>query len=167
VEKDDWLLIYSRLTGSPYEVEPLVVYLRERTDWTLICPTLPGHGESQTLKGIHFRQWLDHAEVELNKLFQSCDVVYVIGFSMGGLIACFLAANYPVDKLILLSAAAYYINPKQLTADLLEIGIDLINGNLPDNELFSRYKRKITETPLATTRQFRSLVSFINQTNAG
>jgi len=85
----------------------------------------------------------------------------VIGFSMGGLITSFLAANYPVDKLVLLSAAAYYINPRQLAADIKKIISDSFRGNLQENELFHRYKRKITETPLAATLQFRRLVSFI------
>jgi esterase/lipase len=147
-------------TGSPYEVEPLVEYLHDRTDWIFSVPTLPGHGDTHTLKGIHYQQWLDHAETELKKLIQTCDVVYVIGFSMGGLIASFLAVNYPVDKLILLSAAAYYINPRQLAADLKKMIKDSFNGNLRDNELFLRYKRKITETPLAATLQFRRLVTF-------
>lgn len=148
-------------TGSPYEVEPLVEYLKERTDWIFSVPTLPGHGKTQTLKGINYHQWIDHAETELKKLIQTCEIVYVIGFSMGGLIASFLAANYPVDKLILLSAAAYYINPRQLAADIKKIMMDTFNGKLRDNELFQRYKRKITETPLAATMQFRQLVSFI------
>ncbi|KPD00014.1 hypothetical protein LR69_01687 [Geobacillus sp. BCO2] len=30
-------------TGSPEEVAPLADYLRERTDWVIETPTLPGH----------------------------------------------------------------------------------------------------------------------------
>ena len=134
-------------TGAPYEVEPLVGYLQERTDWVFSVPTLPGHGELSSLKGIHYQQWIDHAEAELDKLIETCDEVYVIGFSMGGLIASYLAANYPVKKLILLSAAAYYINPRQLAADIKMAILDSLKGNLRENELFLHYKRKITETP--------------------
>lgn len=148
-------------TGAPYEVEPLVDYLQNRTDWKFSVPTLPGHGIPGSLKGIQYQQWLNHAETELQELIETCDEVYVIGFSMGGMIASYLAAHYPVDKLILLSAAAYYINPKQLTSDLTRIIRDAFMGNLQDNELFLRYKRKITETPFAATIQFRRLVSFI------
>ncbi|ETI66139.1 alpha/beta hydrolase [Neobacillus vireti] len=148
-------------TGAPYEVEPLVGYLQERTDWVFSVPTLPGHGELSSLKGIHYQEWIDHAGVELGKLSEICDEVYVIGFSMGGLIASYLAAHYPVKKLILLSAAAYYINPKQLAADIKMAILDSLHGNLLDNELFLHYKRKITETPFAATLQFRRLVTFI------
>ncbi|MDQ1143186.1 carboxylesterase [Bacillus sp. SORGH_AS 510] len=148
-------------TGAPYEVEPLVDFLQQRTDWVFRVPTLPGHGEANSLKGIHFQEWINHAETELKQLIDNCDEVYVVGFSMGGMIASYLAANYPVDKLILLSAAAYYINPRQLATDIKQTFLDAIKGNLKENELFHRYKRKITETPLAATLQFRKLVTFI------
>jgi carboxylesterase len=148
-------------TGAPYEVEPLVEYLQERTDWIFRVPTLPGHGETLALKGVTYDQWIRHAEEELEDLMQTCDVIYIIGFSMGGLIASYLASIYPIDKLILLSAAAIYINPKQLAADIKEMFKDTLQGNLVNNELFLRYKRKIKETPLSATIQFRRLVSFI------
>lgn len=148
-------------TGAPYEVEPLVEFLQKRTDWRFSVPTLPGHGEPGSLKGIRYQQWLECAEGELKNLIETCDKVYVIGFSMGGLIASYLAANYPVDKLVLLSAAAYYINPRQLAQDIKMMMKDTLTGKLPENELFLRYKRKITETPLAATVQFRRLVSYI------
>ncbi|MFZ7947030.1 MULTISPECIES: alpha/beta hydrolase [Bacillaceae] len=154
------LLIHG-FTGAPYEVEPLASFLEENTDWLFSVPTLPGHGEPGALKGVRYQEWIDCAEAELKKLNEACKVVYVIGFSMGGLIASFLAAKHPVDKLILLSAAAYYVNPRQLGADIKKIILDSFQGNLQENELFHRYKRKITETPLAATLQFRKLVSSV------
>jgi carboxylesterase len=146
-------------TGSPYEVAPLVSFLEKRTDWLLVVPTLPGHGDTLSLKGISYTQWLEHAEKELKWLLSKCEIVYVIGFSMGGLIASYLATMYPIDKLVLLSAAAYYINFKQLAEDIKEIVLDSIKGSLASNELFLRYKKKITATPIGATIQFRKLVS--------
>jgi len=154
------LLIHG-FTGAPYEVQPLAEYLQERTDWKFSVPTLPGHGVPGSLKGVQYQEWIDHAEAEMLKLIDTCNEVYVVGFSMGGMIASYLAAKYPVKKLILLSAAAFYLNPKQLAVDIKEIAKDSLSGNLRANELFLRYKRKITETPFAATLQFRRLVSFI------
>lgn len=154
------LLIHG-FTGAPYEVEPLAEFLKERTDWKISVPTLPGHGVPGSLKGVQYQEWINHAEAELTKLIDTCDTVYVVGFSMGGMIASYLAAQYPVDRLILLSAAAYYVNLKQLAVDIKEMMKDSLHGKLQENELFLRYKRKITETPFAATLQFRRLVSFI------
>ncbi|WP_174735083.1 alpha/beta hydrolase [Mesobacillus harenae] len=148
-------------TGSPLEVEPLVEFLKEKTEWIFEVPTLPGHGEPLSLDGIEYRQWIEHAEAKLHNLFEICDQVYIIGFSMGGLIASYLSARYPVKKLVLLSAAAYYVNPKQLAADIVIMMKDSFKGNLLENELFTRYKRKIQQTPFKATIQFRKLVSNI------
>lgn len=148
-------------TGDPSEVEPLVKHLNEHTEWHIAVPTLPGHGESLQLKGVQYYQWIEHAEQELKELLRKCDTVYVVGFSMGGLIASYLAVHYPIKKLILLSAAAYYVNPKQLAQDIVVMFKDGFKGKLSENELFIRYKRKIKETPIAATLQFRKLVASV------
>lgn len=148
-------------TGSPFEVEPLVNYLKERTNWEIAVPTLPGHGDTLSLKGIDYNKWIEHAEQELKRLIAKCEMVYVIGFSMGGLIASYLAIHYPVTKLVLLSTAAFYINPKQLFFDIGEMVKDAFRGRLLQNEMFIRYKRKIRATPITATLQFRRLVASI------
>ncbi|WP_141433273.1 carboxylesterase [Bacillus sp. 03113] len=146
-------------TGAPSEIEPLAQYLQENTNWSLVIPTLPGHGETLDLKGVQYNQWIEHAENELKLLLAKCDTVYVIGFSMGGLIASYLAVHYPIKKLVLLSAAAYYVNPRQLRVDIGEMVRDAFKGKLFENELYNRYKRKLKETPIAATLQFRKLVA--------
>lgn len=148
-------------TGAPSEIEPLVQFLTKNTEWKIAVPTLPGHGDSLNLKGVQYKQWIAYAEQELEKLLRMCEKVYVVGFSMGGMIASYLAVHYPVEKLVLLSAAAYYVNPKQLFIDIGAMFKDLYRGKLGENELFLRYKRKLKETPVAATLQFRKLVATI------
>lgn len=146
-------------TGAPFEIEPLVHFLKQRTNWKFSVPTLPGHGEKLNLKGVQYKDWIQHAENALKKLMETCETIYLIGFSMGGLIASYLAVHYPVKKLVLLSAAAYYVNPVQLALDIKEMVRDTFKRNLANNELFIRYKRKISQTPISATFQFQSLVS--------
>lgn len=148
-------------TGNPSEIEPLVHFLQKHTNWKIKVPTLPGHGESLSLKGISYNQWIEHAEEELENLLDTCETVFVVGFSMGGLIASYLAVHYPIKKLILLSAAAFYVHPKQLTIDIIEMVKDSFKGKLKENELFIRYRRKMKETPVAAALQFRKLVASI------
>ncbi|MEH7238765.1 alpha/beta hydrolase [Bacillus sp. JJ1562] len=145
-------------TGAPYEVEPLAEHVRHSTDWVVRTPTLPGHGETLDLKGTHYTEWIKHAERELIDLLHTCEKVFVVGFSMGGLIAGYLATRYPIQKLVLLSAAAYYVNPKQLVADIKIMFQDGMNKTLYKNELFLRYKKKMVDTPLSATIEFRKLV---------
>src|SRR4051794_9655664 len=89
-------------TGAPYEVEPLANYLQRHTDWKIVVPLLPGHGDTLSLKDSTCTDWIDCAEIALQKLFEECEKVYVIGFSMGGLIAAYLTARYSISKLVLL-----------------------------------------------------------------
>jgi carboxylesterase len=151
------LLIHG-FTGGPYEVNPLASYLERHTDWKIVVPTLPGHGEILDLRGKKADEWVEHAKEELRALLEECEQVYVIGFSMGGLIASYLAVEYPVSKLVLLSAAAYYVNPKQLLTDIKEMFRDVFKGELSNNELYVRYKKKIKDTPISATYQFRKVV---------
>lgn len=148
-------------TGAPYEVEPLANYFKETTNWVIKVPTLPGHGVTLALKGHTYNDWVSHAEKELLELMEQVDEVYVIGFSMGGIIASYLAAKYNVSKLILLSAAAYYVNPKQLMLDFKDMVKDFLKGSIYENELFNRYKKKIVQTPLRSTLEFQKLVKAI------
>lgn len=152
-------LVLHGFTGGPYEVEPLAEYLREQTDWKIVVPTLPGHGETLSLRGIKHVQWIEHAEECLKSLLETCDKVYVAGFSMGGLIASYLAVHYNVSKLVLLSAAARYIHIKQLFRDIGGLIREGWQGNLLENELYNRYKVKMTNTPLLSTYEFRKVVT--------
>ncbi|SFA54018.1 Esterase/lipase [Parageobacillus thermantarcticus] len=145
-------------TGSPEEVAPLVEYLQKRTDWVIKTPTLPGHGEQLQLRGITYDQWFQAAEEELQALMEKCKTIYVIGFSMGGVIAVYLAEKYKIDKLVLLSAAFYYINPRQFIKDIHEMVRDGWR-RLRENPLFIRYKNKIFATPLTAILEFRKLVN--------
>ncbi|WP_243292524.1 alpha/beta fold hydrolase [Bacillus sp. FJAT-47783] len=148
-------------TGGPYEVEPLAEHLKRTTNWDIRVPTLPGHGETLSLTGVRFEAWIEHVEKELVDLLNHTDRVYMIGFSMGGLIAAYLSTKYSVSKLVLLSAAAYYMNPGQMFADIKKMIRDGVQGSLTENELFNRYKKKIKETPFSATVQFRKLVRFV------
>lgn len=146
-------------TGGPYEVEPLAAYLQETTDWTIEAPTLPGHGETLQLKGITYDQWFHAAEEALQKLRTVCDTICVIGFSMGGVIAAYLATKYPIAKLVLLSPAFYYVNPPQLLKDIRLMIRDGFRRQLHENPLFVRYKEKLIATPWTAAFEFRKLVN--------
>ncbi|WP_102349551.1 alpha/beta hydrolase [Bacillus sp. Marseille-P3661] len=145
-------------TGGPFEVEPLVNYLETRTNWHIEMVTLPGHGEQLNLKGVGYEKWIQEVEENIKDLQKKCNTIYLIGFSMGGIISAHLATKYPINKLVLLSAAAYYLNPKQMLIDVKDMTIDGLRGNLAENVLYKRYRKKFKETPISATFQFQKLV---------
>ncbi|MFP3917530.1 alpha/beta fold hydrolase [Lysinibacillus telephonicus] len=155
------VLMLHGFSGGPYEIMPLANFIKENTDWIIETPTFTGHGDMDflSLKGYKAEHWLMDAEIAYRNLAKKVDKIFVIGFSMGGIIALYLAKRYPVSKLILLSAAVKYIAPAQLLKDLRAMAEDAINGRLKDNELFKRYENKIKNVPASSTVQFMKIVS--------
>lgn len=152
-------LIIHGYTGSPHEVAPLGDYLTAETDWDVVIPVLEGHGEELHLEEVSYETWLDDAERALLELKTHCDKVYVIGFSMGGMIAAYLAAKHDIDKLVLLSTARKYVSFKHLSAYIAEIVGDGFKGKLQENEWYLHHKGKIGDVPLKANIEFMKLVN--------
>lgn len=75
------------------------------------CPNLPGH-DKKGLKGFTKIKTIEFIEKEITKLEKKYDIVDILGFSMGGALASYLASRFKVRKLILLAPANAYINTK-------------------------------------------------------
>ncbi|ARI77962.1 alpha/beta hydrolase [Halobacillus mangrovi] len=145
--------------GAPYELEPLYHKLKESTEWKLKVPILPGHDEGESLEEKEYREWVDKAEDDLKGLISECDKVYLIGYSMGGVIAAYLSTKYTVDKLILLSTSAHYLDPAQLAKDILKMAKEGLQGDLKENDLFQRYIRRMGAAPMSASLEFQKLVN--------
>lgn len=151
-------LIIHGYTGGPYEVEPLVQYLKEHTDFVISVPILPGHGEQLMLDDKSHGEWLEAAEESIEELIKDCDRIYVIGFSMGGMIAAYLAAKYDVEKLVLLAPARRYISVGKIARRIGEVVVDVFRGTLADNEFYLNVKEKRAEVPMKSNVEFTRLV---------
>src|SRR5690625_2571519 len=114
-------LIIHGFTEGPYEVGSLCSYLEERTDWKIKVLVLQGHGEELDLDEASHEIWLEEAKLALEDLQAECNIVYVIGFSMGGMIAAYLAATEKIDKLVLLATARRYLSFKYLSYYIAEM----------------------------------------------
>ncbi len=146
-------------TGDPWEVEPICQELQKLDGWLVYSPVLPGHGkELSALKGATYEEWVYTVEVAFEELQKRCTDVYVIGFSMGGMLATYIAARYSVKKLVLLNAAAYYFNPKQFLKDMIAAVRYHLTGTQEDDQLIDLYEKKFRETPFAALAQFLQLV---------
>jgi carboxylesterase len=151
-------LLLHGFTGSPYEVEPVASRLA-KYGWRIESPILAGHeGHSEPLGKVTWHDWVHSAEDALKKLLAECETVYIVGFSMGGLIAAHLSTRYPVQKLVLLSASLFYINPQQLFHDVATLIKSNFKNAAGSKELFRRYTSKVKTTPPRAVIHFRHLV---------
>ncbi|WP_163538954.1 alpha/beta fold hydrolase [Gracilibacillus sp. YIM 98692] len=158
------LLIHG-YTGGPYEVEPLATYLKEQTDWEVMSPRLPGHGlgddgKALDLGDVSYTDWISTAEDAYLQLKEKHDVIYIIGFSMGGMIAAYLAASYPCEKLVLLSTSRKFISISQMSIDILDFGKKAIKKQLKEDPLFNHYKGKYGSVPLSANLEFLKCMKF-------
>lgn len=152
-------LIIHGFTGGPHEVEPLHKYLQKQTNWRIEVPVLSGHGEPLQLEDASHEIWLKEAEEAVQALQKECDTVFVIGFSMGGMIASYLAANYDVDKLVLLATARKYLSFKYISYYVADVISDGFKGQLEENEIYTHYKSKLGTVPFKANVEFMKLVN--------
>jgi len=97
------LLIHG-FTSCPLDVRPLTRHLHS-CGYTVREVLLPGHGTScEDMAKYGWRDWLAAVESELTLLRAQCARVWVVGFSMGGLLAAMAASRQPVQGLVCLAA---------------------------------------------------------------
>lgn len=155
------VLFIHGFTGGTYEVQPLVTYVKSRTDWLTEVPTLPGHGVTLDLRDMSAESWMMEAEQAMQRLQQKVDRIIVVGFSMGGLIAMYLTLRYPVEKLILLSAAAKYISPRVLLKDLQTVLAESVLRRYKPTMFSHLFQYKLTNTPIRATFEFLRIVKMV------
>ena len=132
---------------------PLARYL-SRQGYTTAVPTLAGHGNNlRELNNFSYLDWIASAEAELKELLASHRKVYIIGFSMGGLIGLFLAQKYPIQGLVTLSAPIYLLDKKRLLKNIIK---GLKNK---DYRRIKKYTCNVLHTPLKAVIHFKTLLS--------
>lgn len=99
------VLLIHGFGGDPAEVRPLAAACI-REGYSVHAPLLPGHGAlPDALVGVRWQQWAEAAAQGFATLRRHCSEVVVVGFSMGALLAVLLAAQLPVERLVVLAPA--------------------------------------------------------------
>jgi carboxylesterase len=88
-------LVLHGFTGSPQSMRPIAEALA-RAGFTVEMPLLPGHGTSVAdMLETGWPDWSGAADAAYQELAGRAARVVVVGLSMGGTLACWLAANHP------------------------------------------------------------------------
>jgi carboxylesterase len=102
----DSVLLLHGLTGSTFEMHPVALALAG-AGYRCLVPRMAGHdGAAADLAGVPWTEWVAKAWRDLRRL-EGARRTFVVGCSMGALVACALAHDHPerVDGLALLSPA--------------------------------------------------------------
>jgi len=98
------LLCLHGLTGTPYEVRP-PLDLIESHGFACLGPLLPGHGTSpDELNRTSREQWVSCALAGFDRLAATHSRVYVLGLSLGGVLALRVAQRRRVAGTLVLAA---------------------------------------------------------------
>lgn len=150
------ILIIHGFAGGTYDEEYLSNSLEFVKNFDVFSFTLPGH-ESRKDKATR-ADWIqsarNHVEMLINHGYKD---IYVIGHSMGGVIASIVASEYKEIKKVVLAAAAFqYLNSGSAKTNVKELA-SLIKRNVIDysaEEIFSRFLKM----PLNSLKEFMSIV---------
>lgn len=100
------MLLLHGLTGSTFELHPVAERLND-AGLRCFAPVMAGHGgDPSDLLGVPWTEWVAKAARDLERL-RGARRTFVVGCSMGALVACALAHDHPerVDGLVLLAPA--------------------------------------------------------------
>ncbi|MDD6879160.1 MAG: alpha/beta fold hydrolase [bacterium] len=150
------VLIIHGFAGGTYDQEELAFFLQKNPLLDVYQVTLPGH-DKRSFKTIKNEEWIKCCEKKVDLLINyGYNNIYLVGHSMGGVIASYLATKYEqIKKLVLVSPAFNYITMQ--TSDKVEFvkgGINLIKNNEKD-EILTRFLK----LPLSSINEFKKLIN--------
>ncbi|MBE6139118.1 MAG: alpha/beta fold hydrolase [Firmicutes bacterium] len=101
------VLIIHGFAGGTYDEEELANYLELNRGFDVFQFTLPGH--EKNLSKVERQEWINASEEQIEWLIRNgYNKIYLIGHSMGGVIATYLASKYKEVKKLILAAPAYH-----------------------------------------------------------
>lgn len=118
----DGVLVLHGFTGTPQSMRGLARAFAD-AGFSVELPLLPGHGTSvEDMAATGWDDWSSAAEAAFTELESRCGRVAVAGLSMGGTLACWLAAHHPGI------AALMVVNPA--LEPPAQSFLDILNGIL-------------------------------------
>ena len=136
------VLIIHGFAGGTYDEEKLANCLEKKWNLDVYSFTLPSH-EKRKVSSVTFKDWVDACDhmVEVLKSY-GYRKIYVVGHSMGGVLATYLANKYDCIKKLVLVAPAFEIFARDDygALDTIKSGIKMIHENDTD-EVVSRFMK--------------------------
>jgi len=150
---DTGCLIIHGFGGNYDEIRPLANRLKNM-GYKVVCPALAGHtGRRSDLKKASHADWILSTERSLLDLTSRCRSVYIIGFSMGGLIAFNLALKHNVAGIVTINTPIYYWDVRKILSNIAK---SLTGGGFVP---IRRYLRATVKFPLRALICFRILLT--------
>lgn len=101
------VLVIHGFAGGTYDQEPLLFHLQPILEFDVYNFTLPGHMTNLSTN-VDYMDWIKAVDDRINTLKNmGYNKVYLVGHSMGGVLATHAAIKHPIVKKIVLIAPAF------------------------------------------------------------
>ena len=150
------VLIIHGLAGGTYDVENVARYLELSRCFDVFTFTLPGH-DVRDISKTKKEEWINSAREHVEFLIEHhYRTIYIVGHSMGGVIAAYLATQYKQVKRVVLAAPSFSHIEKE------EGGV--VKALLKSQEVINTYGveeflTRLNKLPFTAINEFKSLVN--------
>lgn len=148
------VLIIHGFMGEISEVEYLSNYIKLNSNIDAYSFSLPGHNK-HTLKSVKYEDWIKASEDMLESLSKKYNTIYLIGHSMGGVIATHLAKEHKIiKKLILIAPAFIYLDFNENFNNIKTI----IKNPIKNKKRYVETTHKVMNTSIESILEFQKLI---------
>lgn len=114
------ILVIHGFAGGVYDQQSIIDELQLQWNFDVFSFTLPGH--ERNLSKVEYKEWIQASCEKVEWLINhGYKTIYLIGHSMGGVIATYLSTKYKeVKKLVLAAPAFYYLKVDDNNVNLVE-----------------------------------------------
>lgn len=150
------ILLIHGFAGGIYDYGDLVNDLQIYRNFDIFTFTLPGHDKLK-IHNVTKDDWIKKGEEQIDKIINNgYKSIYIIGHSMGGIIASHLASKYKeVKKLVLAAPAFKYLSFKDDKIDIVE-SIKKVPKLFIDYD-YDTVISRILKVPILTIKEFMNL----------
>ena len=104
----DGVYIIHGFTNTTYEIKELAVYLSKQGFYTR-ADNLPGHGTTiEDCNRCKYTDWIEAVEQGIAEMVSRCDNIYVIGISMGSVLALQACSIFPLNAAVFASTVLIF-----------------------------------------------------------
>ena len=167
VNSKNGVLIIHGFSSTTYEVKELAEFLGIN-GYHSIAKNLPGHGTTvENCNKIQYHDWLYFVKEEIAKLVSQSEKTYVIGCSMGAVLALYGASSFPLNGCVVGGTVLDFNNP--FTINYI---IPLLSNIIKKRNKKSMQSEKQTdkvrfygydEYPLIALNEMRKLNKFVKK----
>ena len=164
-ESRNGVYIIHGFTNTTYETRELAEYLGSHGFYTKAI-NLPGHGTTpEDCNRVKYTDWLEYTEQGVAEMSARCDSVFVVGVSMGSVLALHLSSLFPLNAAVFASTVLEfkdYLGTRILTP--------LLHKLIPFRPKRLSYSKKIRDElsffgykvwPMSAVNEMRKLTNLV------